>query len=265
MLNLKKYKRLITVGCSFTKYIWPTWADILAHTMTDTELINLGKSGAGNPFISYKVAEGNTKLNYTEDDLVVVMWTTFCREDRYVNDHWQTPGNIFTQAYYPENFVKKFCDTKGYILRDLNVVSLTKGLLDSLPCDYIFLTSVPWNYQNEETQDIGKILNVYKPVTSICLPNLFQTEMRGHWDHGHVYDHPQQGIKFQDYHPSPARYYAYLKKVGFDISQETYKYAIQSTKLLKACPTVDDIHHTFNLDANNPPVVMNKEIKIDWF
>lgn len=265
MIDLKKYKRLITVGCSFTKYQWPTWANILAHEMSHAEFINLGKSGAGNPFISYKVAEGHTRLKYNKDDLIVIMWSTFCREDRYLNDNWHTPGNIFTQQFYPDSFVKKFCDTKGYIIRDLNVVSLTKGFLDSLPCKYIFLTSVPWNYQNEETHEIGKILELYKPVTDICLPNMFRTELHGEWVNGHTYDNSPHGKDFQDYHPAPVRYFGYLKKVGFDLSQDTYRYAVKSTKLLKACATIEDIINTFGMHSNLPPDVMYNEIKLDWF
>ena len=39
---------LYTFGCSFTKYVWPTWADLLL-SQVDGE--NWGMCGGGNKFI----------------------------------------------------------------------------------------------------------------------------------------------------------------------------------------------------------------------
>ena len=50
-ISLGKYDRFITLGCSFTRYRWATWSDLLAKDMPDAEYINLGKCGAGNSYI----------------------------------------------------------------------------------------------------------------------------------------------------------------------------------------------------------------------
>jgi hypothetical protein len=47
--------RLFTFGCSFTQYIWPTWADILAREFEYYE--NWGSSGAGNQYIFHSLVE----------------------------------------------------------------------------------------------------------------------------------------------------------------------------------------------------------------
>ncbi len=39
--------RLITFGCSFTDYSWPTWADIIARDL-DCEYENWAIGGGGN-------------------------------------------------------------------------------------------------------------------------------------------------------------------------------------------------------------------------
>ena len=82
--DLKKYKRIFAFGCSFTSYLYPTWADIIYKSMNpDVEFYNLGKSGGGNLFISHRIVEANKKYEFTENDLVVVMWSTHARIDFY--------------------------------------------------------------------------------------------------------------------------------------------------------------------------------------
>ena len=36
-ISLGKYDRFITLGCSFTRYRWATWSDLLAKDMPDAE------------------------------------------------------------------------------------------------------------------------------------------------------------------------------------------------------------------------------------
>ena len=42
-----RYKRLYTFGCSFTKWYWPCWPEIIAHD-TGLPFENWGASAAGN-------------------------------------------------------------------------------------------------------------------------------------------------------------------------------------------------------------------------
>ena len=46
----KKPTRIFTFGCSFTDYIWPTWANIIAYDL-NIPFHNYGRGGAGNQFI----------------------------------------------------------------------------------------------------------------------------------------------------------------------------------------------------------------------
>ena len=56
--EFKKYKRLFAFGCSFTCYIYPTWADIIYQSLNeDCEFYNCGRSGGGNLFISHRITE----------------------------------------------------------------------------------------------------------------------------------------------------------------------------------------------------------------
>ena len=88
--------------------MWPTWADIVSKEMPDAEFYNFGLSGGGNPLISYRVAETNNRYKFTDTDLVMIMFSTYCREDRWVTDRkWIAGGNIFNNKFYPDSWVKE--------------------------------------------------------------------------------------------------------------------------------------------------------------
>jgi hypothetical protein len=65
-VDFTKYKRFFAFGCSFTCYIWPTWADVVSKEMPQAKFYNLGKTGAGNLCISSKVAEANNRFKFTD-------------------------------------------------------------------------------------------------------------------------------------------------------------------------------------------------------
>ncbi len=72
-------RRLFTFGCSFTNYKWPTWADFIATEYDYYE--NWGKSGAGNYHILSQLFECNQINNFTKNDTVLIMLTSFTRFD----------------------------------------------------------------------------------------------------------------------------------------------------------------------------------------
>lgn len=250
MIDFKRYKRFFVFGCSFTSYKWPTWADILAHEMPQAKFYNLGLMGGGNLFISSSIAEANQKFRFNEDDLIVVMWTTMCREDRYITNRsgWLPTGNIFTQGEYDEKFVEKFADTRGYLIRDLSLISLSVNFLKSCPATSVFLSGVPFNYQQDEKDEsIAEILNCYSDVLSQIKPSLLELEMKMVFTNGHEYFYPAINAVYQDYHPDPLRYYGYLEKIGFSLSDETREYAARVCRKLKNCKTEDEIYGMFSL------------------
>lgn len=159
--------RLFTFGCSYTKYKWPTWADILAREYEYFE--NWGQSGAGNHYIFNSLVECNQRHKFTANDTVMIMWSSIAREDRYVGQTWVTPGNIYSQETYDKEFVKNFADNRGYLIRDLAFIQSTKLILDSIGCKYQFFAMVPIvNISEFATtltvkQDVD-CLNLYKDV-----------------------------------------------------------------------------------------------------
>jgi len=227
LIDYSKVKRFFTFGCSFTAYIYPTWANIMKRNMPDAQFYNVGASGGGNMFISNRITEMHRKFKFTEDDLIMVMWSTHCREDRFVMRDWKIPGNIFSQSEYPESFVKDNCDTLGYLIKDLSIIDLTTSYLNAVPSQVFQMFSVPVMHQHEYDEPAIRddVLSTYKELTDSFGLALKDSLPKGRWpDHIKYYDHYSDRM-VTEYHPTPIQYYDYLVKLGFNMSLDSKEYS----------------------------------------
>lgn len=261
-IDFSKYKRFFAFGCSFTSYNWPTWADVLASEMPNAEFYNFGHCGGGNSMISNRIVESNCRFKFTDTDLIIPMWTTFCREDRYVNGHWMATGNMYSQGEYSEEFVRKYCEPLGYLIRDLAIITLTSNYLKKLPSDSFMLNSIPYTYQmdikNPPYPKLKDILEVYKDTVSMMIPTLIDLELGGEFKHGHTYTRQHNGEEYRDYHPHTLNYYSYLKKIGLPLTNTSLEYAKQSIKLMESVKTEESMIATFSAMISN----RNKKLEI---
>jgi hypothetical protein len=210
--------------------------------MPEAEFYNIGLSGTSNPFIANRLVEANLKFKLCETDLVIIMWTTTCRETHYVRGGWINPGNIFSQDVYSKEFVDKFADPDGYLMRDLATIEMATSYVNNLPCDYLGLLSTPmeFKYQHDGSPSYdlaNEILDTYKDLLSTFPKSMLELEMKNHWEPGSTYRSAMfEGIR-SDYHPNPTRYCNYLIKLGIPITQDSIDYAEECTQL------VADINH----------------------
>lgn len=136
-------RRLFAFGCSYTFFMWPTWADLLSVDYDYYE--NWAWVGIGNRAIAERIAEAHAKHNFTKDDTVIVQWSTTLRHDWHneisVNSEagWQTNGNVFSPKnikFYDESWYRKFFSERSWVMHTLNHVLLIQGLLDSIGCTW---------------------------------------------------------------------------------------------------------------------------------
>lgn len=249
-VDFKKYKRIFTFGCSFTHYyMWPTWANVVSYEAPDSEFYNLGQCGGGNLFITERMVAANQKFRFTKDDLIMTMWSTHSREDRYRDTGWVTPGNIFTQGEISADFVKEWACIKGYIVRDLALMTSIKYMFNGLPCDTILLKSVEPDYDrnwyNGDTLD--DVIELYRDIIYDMGPTLhsFFNDGSGGWINGHYYWWPENNNKkkFSDYHPNTKMYKDYLKSMGFLISPSTEHYVESITEQMLKMEEREQIRH----------------------
>lgn len=161
------HTRLFTFGCSFTRYKWPTWADIMAQEFDDFE--NWGKPGMGNHFILYSLIECINRRKLTKFDTVAIMWTGVAREDYYANNHWLSGGNMFESPKYlnlDRHQIEKFIDMNGLLIKNFSIIDAVKKILDSIGCKYYFLSMTPLEGVYDLIGRIKEKLNLFNFFTS---------------------------------------------------------------------------------------------------
>jgi len=220
--------------------MWPTWADVVSKEMPHAEFYNFGISGAGNTLISYRLTEANNRYKFTETDLIMVMFTSYCREDRWLDiekhlkidspSHgWLACGNVFNNKYYKDDWLRNFADERGYLIRDAAVIDMTMKYLDSLPSTTFSMLSVPFATDAEDMNNYVvpyDIRNVYENTFNRFKPSMFELEIKENWKV------LECDYKFSDGHPSPKRYYSYLKKLGLNLSEKSENFAKTSSDTL---------------------------------
>lgn len=241
MIEFKQYKRFFAFGCSMTSYGWPTWADIIGKEIPVYH--NYAQSGGGNLFISCQVAEADSRYKFNDSDLIMIMWSSVAREDRYLNGTWLTPGNIYTQNYYDDKFVKTFSDDLGYLLRDINLITLTKNFLENKKVNFYMLNMSPLTVAPRNGNEENKynwIKEIYKDTFDSILPDILTLGCNGTWP-----QHPikKEGGQAADYHPSPKQHFGYLTKLfpEYTWSESTLLWLDDEQKKMESLRNFDDM------------------------
>jgi len=181
--SAKMKSRLFTFGCSFTKYEWPTWADILS---LDYEVFeNWAQVGAGNHFILYSLTEAVARQHIGPDDTVAVMFTGVAREDRYIDGAWHTPGNVYGHLEFKD---KEPPDPTGYFLTSLSTIDAVRRILDQVGCQYHLLSVVPFDVI-DYTKSIlfrpsveKQAIELYKETLAKIKPSVYEVVYNRDWN-----------------------------------------------------------------------------------
>lgn len=232
MIDLSKpYERVFAFGCSFTKYMYPTWADIIANELPNSEYYNFGTIGSGNLLISNRIAQANSKFKFTKSDLVLIMFTTACREDRYISGKWVSPGNVYIQrGWYDKNFVKNYCDPGGFLVRDSGIIELVKGYMSALDCEthYLSISGMFSDMLNEPESIVDKINEIYEECIPKTVPSVLDivTPELKFWIR-------PDGSTQPDIHPDTAQYKQYLEAIGVTLTSLSDDYVNETMNKLQ--------------------------------
>lgn len=114
--------KIFTFGCSFTRYYWPTWSDIMAFSNPDLEVINVGRIGIGNTRIFQRIQECHLNDTISDGDRIMVAWSGWKREDRYVYDAWNAGGKTSRNPDYGPEFTEKYCNPKFMAIKNASAI-----------------------------------------------------------------------------------------------------------------------------------------------
>lgn len=213
-------KRVFAFGCSFTKYFWSCWPEIIAFDL-NVPLYNYGKSGAGNQYIANAITQADCIHKIDQNDLVIVCWTNVCREDRWRKGSWVNTGNIFTQNYLDEKYLLEWADPLGYMIRDLSTIRLVKNFLENKSAQFHMTSMCDITDQIDQCNDkkIDKnqkyfdLQKLYKDELDYLLPSFFKTLWKNDlYNNKLALDKKIYGDFFSDGHPNIKEHLTFLEK-----------------------------------------------------
>lgn len=278
----KPVKRIFTFGCSFTRYAWSTWPEIVAYDLK-VPFYNYGKSGAGNQYIANTIAQANITHQFTKDDLIMVAWTSVCREDRWRKNNWVNTGNIYTQNFFNEKFIREWADPLGYMVRDFATIHLVHNLLKNVECQYHILSMADITVQIDqgdprlpdflENKNYNDLCKLYEKDLTKIMPSFFKTLWNNDIYHNKLIpDELELGKLFSDGHPNPKEHFVYLQKIFFnhqfkdstkdqvDRAQENFKkFIIDNSNKIKKSFAVHTLPHHDLLELRQGTLIKQTE------
>lgn len=120
--------KIAAIGCSFTDYIWPTYADIL-------EVDKYGQPGIGNERIFYTLSHLYKTQQLQLYDAIVIQWTGPFRFDYLKKNGWtHNDGSIAHSEVnrYIWQSIKKWYNEDFEIAKSENYILATKAICNDL-------------------------------------------------------------------------------------------------------------------------------------
>ena len=228
-------RRFFAFGCSFTKWRWAMWPEIINCEFQPEVYENHGVPGAGNQFIAHQVAIADQKHKFNKDDLVMICWTHVFRKDWYIpNGHhcgdnygipgefhgWECGGNIFT-ADHKLNAEVPDCHKipSDYLARDsLLIYNTMRNLNDAGVPNYQMQISEIFNRSGDNSQSVFHKAEAdtpqITPLTDYC-NQYIKTPYENHisTDQTWLFYLPEDREHGAlDYHPMPTDHVRYLEE-----------------------------------------------------
>lgn len=260
-LDFSKYKRFFVIGCSFTQWHWPMWADVIHKQHPHLEFKNFGYGGAGNIYISSVLSQITLEYDLCETDLVGIMWSTFHRNDHYRSNsdlkpqiknyldnffdvdtqkgqmmNWHSAGDMIGLQYTAN---KTLADDRGHLVRDCGIIHAATEMMKSAKYHSFQTISVGLRQQTIYDESITQtykddVYDLYEPYMeqhTIGGP-MFTVEFDHVWDETvwwvpawYSPEDAKTEPNHVDKHPSTVRWCNYLEKIGYVITPETREWA----------------------------------------
>lgn len=211
-------KRLFTFGCSFTGGMWPTYPHIIAQEL-NIPFWNYGRGGASNQYIFNTVMQADSFHQFTPDDLVIVTWTNFLRDDGFYEGYHLTRGNLGSSVL-GDRF-KTVDDLIFFPYRDLATIKATDEFLEKRKTQYHFSSILKleildqWSIRNlfQSSMKHAKLYNLYRHYLNKILPSYATVLYKDDFSNKFKQESETIAAKFKDGHPEPLEHLQYLESV----------------------------------------------------
>lgn len=206
---------MITSGCSYTQYCWPTWADYLARYYG--QHLQLGKSG----FDCARIARGVIDSNISKDDILVICWTGFDRFNHLVDGEWQALGSVLSD----KDFLVRYYDPQERFATMLDAMTLVNLHSRSVGYRVYHFSAFPWLLGEIEKTPHEKNIQY---ALSRDLNNLY---MENDLETYKLKNHPLRiSHKYNphDDHPTPLCHWSWLVDVVLPVLTKTVDFSMEN-------------------------------------
>ena len=224
-------RRLFTFGCSFTHYYWPCWPEILDRELTDTQVYNYGLAGIGNVGISYRIMEADVKHKFTSDDEIMILWTSWNREDRILGEGFAQYGNVFSNIGERiwNKYHKYFWSWEHDIVKNTTAINQVNGTYK----DLIKFQASAFKSSWEDTEIAGPSVNNLYNKFAATLPEM-------------QYFKAEKGSKsfgvLDDSHPDIIDHLDIVENIiGVEVSNENKNYWENLQKQIQDGKKIEDV------------------------
>ena len=222
-------KRFFAFGCSFTQYSWITWADIISLKLSNEgyECYNFGNSGTGNQAIHSSLVTANSIYNFTDDDIIMVMWSSWNREDRYttrkeyVNQFfgaipngltgtWVKDGNILSGGeFYDVEFIGKYWSLDNDAIKNITAIESSRKMFNITFEGDIGSCFENKNGEAREGVTLSDEDRLFTQFSNLYMPNPMNLQGSG----VKLSAHADKALFEQDGHGLPSMHLDYIRTV----------------------------------------------------
>jgi hypothetical protein len=219
-MSHKNKKRFFAFGCSFTKYAYATWADLIGPNFQ--EYYNYGKGGASNTYIMNRIVEASQKFSFNpETDIVMVGLTGFGRFSYFKGDFgWRTDGEVRNYVRLNpggarlKNFVDEIWDENWGVYSSWIALKTIQQILNSSGVSYEIFHAIDNSdfVKTPEvfglTSDTVHLAKEFISAAPVCFhcwmqENYTDKDIPVWWDNGDLR---------RDGHPSQKMHYDFVKQ-----------------------------------------------------
>jgi hypothetical protein len=246
-------------------FFWPTWADIIATDLNDIEYQNWGLPGLGNVGIQSRIVEADMKHKLQPDDLMIILWSSWSREDRFMGSGWQSGGSVFNNHYYDDHFINKYWSWENDVVKNSTVIHMTSKAYKDIIKYQGSMTIFPSFHKNTDiTPFLNKLLNkivgLDDPLTKFYKDNLVMPECFNMTQH----NNNRFSGRCNDAHPDVLCHLSYVEntiypKLGYVLKDSTKQLFTEIQKELTSVFTPEDSLQL--LEDKTVPVLAKYKIK----
>ena len=220
--------KIITAGCSFTRYKWSCWPNFVKWFEPEHEIINVGNSASSNETIARSVY--NAVFKYADIKKIYIMWSGANRYEVVVDEQPDQSKEDATWSRYDPDwrwfqyhgghverdkhqyYQRHFLNEQQDEIRLLERVLFTQMFLERKGIDYTMMCYMGNILSHDKTRMSDGHFALYNQIDWNKF--IFYKQFGGLNEYAEE-NYPNEFFKPEDQHPLPLTHYKWVKDIMY--------------------------------------------------